>query len=223
MKKIISALLIAAMILSFSLTASASEFTTADALAILRASVGLSALSAEQSAKFGISGNPTTADALKILRQSVGLPATQPSAVGAWQFSHAIRGGRTLTIEESVLNVFFTDGNPICCCGENNLDSLRENERFLGDIEFLQNFKPEFKDDGIVSRPFARFTFSGPIIEIHESPYTQSGNRITIITHAGTEFESTDDRWSISADGTQLILNTSPGRPANQVRIFTRV
>jgi hypothetical protein len=51
------------------------SYTTADALAVLRASVGLSTLSAADAAKFGISGTPTTADALKILRISVGLPA----------------------------------------------------------------------------------------------------------------------------------------------------
>ncbi|MDR2558015.1 MAG: hypothetical protein LBC86_00495, partial [Oscillospiraceae bacterium] len=49
------------------------NFTTSDALAVLRAVSGLTALTDEQSAKLGISGEPTSADALEILRIVAGL------------------------------------------------------------------------------------------------------------------------------------------------------
>jgi hypothetical protein len=58
---------------AFASPASATELSTADALAVLRASVGLSELTAEQTARFGISGIPSSADALRLLRISVGL------------------------------------------------------------------------------------------------------------------------------------------------------
>jgi hypothetical protein len=47
--------------------------TSADALIILQATVGLSELSDENIARFEIDGSPTTADALRILRLAVGL------------------------------------------------------------------------------------------------------------------------------------------------------
>jgi hypothetical protein len=47
--------------------------TTSDALTILRAIAGLTALTDEQSARFGINGEPDTADALRILRIVAGL------------------------------------------------------------------------------------------------------------------------------------------------------
>jgi hypothetical protein len=78
MKKLTTILLTIAIILSLPLAASANEFTTADALAVLRASVGLSPLTAAQAARFEISGTPTTADALRILRISIGLSGTAP-------------------------------------------------------------------------------------------------------------------------------------------------
>jgi hypothetical protein len=58
---------------AFASPASATELSTADALAVLRASVGLSELTEEQTARFGISGIPSSADALRLLRISVGL------------------------------------------------------------------------------------------------------------------------------------------------------
>jgi hypothetical protein len=47
--------------------------TTSDALTILRAIAGLTALTDEQSARFGINGEPDTADALEVLRIVAGL------------------------------------------------------------------------------------------------------------------------------------------------------
>jgi hypothetical protein len=47
--------------------------TTADALIILQAAVGLATLSDEDIARFGIDDTPTTADALRVLRLAVGL------------------------------------------------------------------------------------------------------------------------------------------------------
>jgi hypothetical protein len=48
-------------------------FTTEDALIILQALVGLTTLSDEDIARFGIDGTPTTADALRILQSVAGL------------------------------------------------------------------------------------------------------------------------------------------------------
>ncbi|MDR2559017.1 MAG: hypothetical protein LBC86_05685 [Oscillospiraceae bacterium] len=47
--------------------------TTADALAVLRAVSGLTALTDEQSARLGISGAPSTGDAMRLLRVVAGL------------------------------------------------------------------------------------------------------------------------------------------------------
>jgi hypothetical protein len=66
------------MVLSLSLGVSADALTTADALTVLRAAAGLIELTAEQAAKFGISGAPSTSDALRILRVAAGLPAEAP-------------------------------------------------------------------------------------------------------------------------------------------------
>ena len=49
------------------------DFTTSDALLILRAAMGLLELTDEQAERFAISGGPATADALRILRLAVGL------------------------------------------------------------------------------------------------------------------------------------------------------
>jgi len=49
------------------------NFTTDDALTVLRAVAGLSELTAGQAARFGISGTPTTEDVLRILRIIAGL------------------------------------------------------------------------------------------------------------------------------------------------------
>jgi hypothetical protein len=57
---------------TYILTASL-PLTTADALTVLRAAVGLSSLSAEQLTRYSITGTPATSDALRILRIAVGL------------------------------------------------------------------------------------------------------------------------------------------------------
>jgi uncharacterized protein YkwD len=76
MKKHVFAVLTAVLIaIPLSITAAADTFTAADALLILRASVGLETLTSEQQAKFNLKGNATAADALAVLRVSVGLPA----------------------------------------------------------------------------------------------------------------------------------------------------
>jgi hypothetical protein len=76
MRKIITLLLAAAIILPLSVNVSASEaFTTADALTILRASAGLIELTPEQVAKYDMNGDGriTSADALLILQAAAGL------------------------------------------------------------------------------------------------------------------------------------------------------
>ncbi|MCL2637856.1 MAG: dockerin type I domain-containing protein [Oscillospiraceae bacterium] len=85
MKKIISALLIAAMVLSLALPASASEISTMDALAILRHVAGTVPLIPQQRARLDLNndGEITTADALVALRIVAGLqeaPEITPSA-----------------------------------------------------------------------------------------------------------------------------------------------
>jgi hypothetical protein len=47
--------------------------TTSDALTILRAIAGLTAMTDEEMARFGINGEPTTEDAMRILRSVAGL------------------------------------------------------------------------------------------------------------------------------------------------------
>jgi uncharacterized protein (DUF2141 family) len=49
------------------------NLTTADALTVLRAAVGLTALTSAQRTRFSITGTPATSDALRILRTAVGL------------------------------------------------------------------------------------------------------------------------------------------------------
>jgi hypothetical protein len=80
MKKVISALLITALLAAFALPASAADLTTADALTVLRAAAGITTLSDTDIARLGISGNPSTADALRILRVAAGLPAVAVEA-----------------------------------------------------------------------------------------------------------------------------------------------
>jgi hypothetical protein len=80
MKKVITILLITALLAAFALPASASELTTADALTVLRAAAGMAELTPEQAARLGISGTPSTADALRILRVAAGLPAVAVEA-----------------------------------------------------------------------------------------------------------------------------------------------
>jgi uncharacterized membrane protein len=77
-KKILSSIIAAAMILvlipAMSVTVGAShDFTTADALAILRHAAGLTPLSAADIARLGITGEPSTSDALFVLRVVAGI------------------------------------------------------------------------------------------------------------------------------------------------------
>jgi uncharacterized lipoprotein YddW (UPF0748 family) len=64
---------------SLSFDSATPAFTTADALLVLRASVGLVVLTSEEAEKFGINADepPTTANALAVLRIAVGLSDTQ--------------------------------------------------------------------------------------------------------------------------------------------------
>ncbi|MCL2637028.1 MAG: DUF6273 domain-containing protein [Oscillospiraceae bacterium] len=82
MKKIISVLLIAAMFLSLPVAASASDLTTADALAILRAVAGITTLTAEQQTKYGITDNVSSADALRVLRTVAGISGNTYNEIG---------------------------------------------------------------------------------------------------------------------------------------------
>jgi hypothetical protein len=81
-KKLPAILLTMTIVLSLSATgvfaASNESLTTSDALTVLRASVGLATLTAEQMTRYGISSEPSTIDALRILRISVGLTTTAP-------------------------------------------------------------------------------------------------------------------------------------------------
>jgi hypothetical protein len=89
MKKIIMILMAAAVLFSTppAVFASASEdFTTADALTVLKASAGLLTLTQEQEARYDINGDfvVDTADALAILHIAAGLPGTPELAPLMW-------------------------------------------------------------------------------------------------------------------------------------------
>jgi hypothetical protein len=80
MKKLFSLFLAAVTALSLVTAAGAQEFTTADALTVLRAAAGLITLNAEQTARYDLDGDGriTTADALMILRVVAGISEAAP-------------------------------------------------------------------------------------------------------------------------------------------------
>jgi hypothetical protein len=80
MKRIISFLLIVIMMLSHTITASASNFGTSDALTVLRAVAGLVTLTVEQVEKYDMNGDGmiTTADAMAILQYIAENPPPLP-------------------------------------------------------------------------------------------------------------------------------------------------
>ncbi|MCL2638365.1 MAG: DUF6273 domain-containing protein [Oscillospiraceae bacterium] len=154
MKKVISILLIIAMMLSFPVTASASDLTTADALTVLRAAAGLITLTAEQATKFGITGTPSTTDALRILRAAAGITvpadtgtANAPAAIGAVSVGSVIKfggydwrvlevkDGRALILSDRLLEKrIFSQGS-----GRYHVWSVSEIRKWLND-EFYNSF-----------------------------------------------------------------------------------
>jgi hypothetical protein len=75
LRKILAVLLVVTMVLPLLTTSvyASDRLTTADALEVLKASMGLTTLSAEQLTRYGISGSPAVSDALRILRLSIGI------------------------------------------------------------------------------------------------------------------------------------------------------
>jgi hypothetical protein len=121
------------MVLSLGITASASTFTTQDALTILRAAAGLIELTAEQRELYDLNndGKVDSADAIAVLRIAAGLPAFPPPPMG--NTSGNLANGGVIAFDST--HVFFTGhGRPITRVAANNSGRIE-----LGDNNFAGN------------------------------------------------------------------------------------
>jgi hypothetical protein len=121
MKKFISALLTAIMVLSLGITASASTFTTQDALTILRYAAGLEELTAEQRELYDLNndGKVDSADALAVLRIAAGLPAFPPPPMGNTSGNIWIEKDHSASFSYSPSPAFNVSGNYVYFSGAN--------------------------------------------------------------------------------------------------------
>jgi uncharacterized protein YkwD len=171
------------------------SYTTADALTVLRASVGLAALTQAQQERFAISGNAATSDALRLLRISVGLPTAPPplsSPVESLKIPHTPRTAAELEALSAELFTLINNERV-----SNGLPAL------LGDDEFL-NSAAKTTAEALLTN-FQRGNHS---VRNRNAPYTVAGGTPSFVSEGlslGT-LQETMHLWLNSGEHRRRIM-----------------